>query len=81
MPELPDIELYLHAMESRIVGRPLTAAVVRSPSLLRTYDPPLEEAVGRKVRRLQRLGKRIVWTLEDDLHLVFHLMTLEEWED
>ena len=74
MPELPEITAYLDAFERRIVGRPLEGIRLRSPSLLRTVDPPLEEARGRAVERLSRIGKRIVWSLEGDLHLVFHLM-------
>ena len=74
MPELPDITIYLEALTSRIVGQPLERARVVSPSLLRTVDPPLTAAVGRSVVGLRRIGKRIVWAMEGDLFLVFHLM-------
>ena len=74
MPELPDITIYLDALASRIVGQPLDRARVVSPSLLRTVDPPLAAAEGRKVVGLRRIGKRIVWELEGELFLVFHLM-------
>lgn len=74
MPELPDITIYLDALEPRIVGQPLERARVVSPSLLRTVDPPLSAAEGRKVVGLRRLGKRIIWQMEGDLFLVFHLM-------
>jgi formamidopyrimidine-DNA glycosylase len=74
MPELPEISLYLHALEPRIVGRPLLKARVRSISLLRTWDPPLSAAEGRRVIGLRRVGKRIVWEMDDALFLVFHLM-------
>jgi len=74
MPELPEIELYLHALASRIKGEILTGARVRSPSLLRTFDPPVSSMVGKRVLGLERLGKRVVWVLEDDLFAVFHLM-------
>ncbi|UCC24067.1 MAG: formamidopyrimidine-DNA glycosylase [Gemmatimonadales bacterium] len=74
MPELPEVETYLDAFRSRIVGRTLDSIRVRSPSLLRTFDPPVTEAVGRRVIGLRRLGKRIVWELEGGLFLVFHLM-------
>jgi len=74
MPELPDITIYLEALASRIVGQPLERARVVSPSLLRTVDPPLTAAEGRKVVGLRRIGKRIVWEMEGDLFLVFHLM-------
>ncbi len=74
MPELPDITIYLEALAPRIVGRPLERARIVSPSLLRTVDPPLSAAEGRKVVGLRRLGKRIVWEMEDGVFLVFHLM-------
>jgi formamidopyrimidine-DNA glycosylase len=74
MPELPEVETYLRAFRARIVGEPLEGVRVRSPSLVRTFDPPLSEARGRGVTAVSRLGKRIVWHLEGDLHLVVHLM-------
>jgi formamidopyrimidine-DNA glycosylase len=74
MPELPDITIYLEALASRIVGQPLERARVVSPSLLRTVDPPLGAAAGRKVVGLRRIGKRIVWEMEGKIFLVFHLM-------
>jgi len=74
MPELPDITIYLEALAPRIVGQPLERAHIVSPSLLRTVDPPLSAAEGRKVVGLRRLGKRIVWEMEGDIFLVFHLM-------
>jgi len=74
MPELPDIVVYLDALAPRIVGQPLERARVTSPLLLRTADPPLPAAVGKTVTGLRRLGKRIVWEMEDQLFLVFHLM-------
>ncbi|HEX9641915.1 MAG TPA: DNA-formamidopyrimidine glycosylase family protein [Candidatus Krumholzibacteria bacterium] len=74
MPELPDIELYLHALRPRIGGRRLQRVRVRSPFLLRSHDPRLGEAEGRSVLEHRRLGKRIVFVLEGDLFLVLHLM-------
>ncbi len=74
MPELPDITIYLEALTPRIVGQRLEHASVVSPSLLRTVDPPLVAAEGRKVVALRRIGKRIVWEMEGQLFLVFHLM-------
>src|SRR5947208_81292 len=74
MPELPDITIYLEALAPRIVGQPLERARIVSPSLLRTVDPPLSAAEGRTVIGLRRLGKRIVWEMEGDIFLVFHLM-------
>ena len=74
MPELPEITAYLEGLERTILDRPLEKIRVRSPSLLRTWDPPLSAAEGRRVVGLRRMGKRIVWAMEDDLFLVFHLM-------
>ena len=74
MPELPDITIYVEALAPRIVGQPLERARVVSPSLLRTVDPPLSAADGRKVVGLRRIGKRIVWEMDGHLFLVFHLM-------
>jgi formamidopyrimidine-DNA glycosylase len=74
MPELPDITIYLEALTPRIVGRPLERARIVSPSLLRTVDPPLAGAEGRRVVGLRRIGKRIVWEMEGKIFLIFHLM-------
>jgi len=74
MPELPEITAYVEGLERTILGKPLQNIRVRSPSLLRTWDPPLSTAEGRQVTGLGRIGKRIVWEMEGDLHLVFHLM-------
>src|SRR2546428_601904 len=74
MPELPDITIYLEALAPRTVGQRLERARIVSPSLLRTVDPPLAAAEGRKVVALRRIGKRIVWEMEGKLFLVFHLM-------
>ena len=74
MPELPDVELYLHALRPRIVGHPLEAVRFASPFLLRSIVPPVSELIGRKVVALKRLGKRIVWDLGDEYFVVIHLM-------
>jgi len=74
VPELPDIELYLSALQPRIVGRALERARVATPFLLRSVDPPLEAVVGRRVVAQRRLGKRIIWEFDQELFLVFHLM-------
>ena len=74
MPELPDILLYLRALESRIVGKRVTAVRLASPFLLRSVDPPLSAVEGRTIVGLRRLGKRIVVEAEGELFLVFHLM-------
>lgn len=74
MPELPEIEAYIHALQPRILGATLTDVRVRAVSLLKTWDPPLETARGRQVTGLRRLGKRIVIELDRDLLLALHLM-------
>jgi formamidopyrimidine-DNA glycosylase len=74
VPELPDIELYLHALKSRIVGQRLDRIRLASPFLVRSFDPPIDQAHGKRVLSLRRLGKRLVWELEGDLFLVIHLM-------
>jgi formamidopyrimidine-DNA glycosylase len=74
MPELPDLSAYLTALEPRVVGQPLQGVTLARPFFLRSVDPPLEAAIGRHVKRLRLLGKRIVFELEDDLYLVLHLM-------
>ena len=74
MPELPEITAYIEGLERVIGGRRLEKIRLRSPSLVRTWDPPLSAAEGLCVLGLERIGKRIVWAMEDDLFLVFHLM-------
>ena len=74
MPELPDIVVYIEALEQRIQNTVLKRVRVASPFLLRTAVPPLSSVEGRKVVELRRLGKRICFGLEDDLWLVLHLM-------
>ena len=74
MPELPDIELYLHALRPRIVEQRLERIRIASPFLVRSVDPPVDHAHGKMVIGLRRLGKRVVWQLEGDLFLVIHLM-------
>lgn len=74
MPEYPDITIYLERLEPRVKGQVLERIRLASPFLLRTVDPPIEEAEGKKVRDLRRLGKRIVFCLESQLFLVLHLM-------
>jgi formamidopyrimidine-DNA glycosylase len=74
MPELPDITVYVEALEARILDQPLDKIRLRSPFLLRSVEPPLNDALGRKVIELRRLGKRIVIGLDGGLFLVLHLM-------
>ena len=74
MPELPEITAYIEGLERTIRGQPLERVRVRSPSLVRTWDPPLSAAEGLTVTGLERIGKRVVWAMEEDLFMVFHLM-------
>jgi formamidopyrimidine-DNA glycosylase len=74
MPELPDVVVYIESLSSRVAGQPLQGVRLATPFLLRTVDPPLASARGKVVRGFSRLGKRIVFELEDDLFLVLHLM-------
>jgi formamidopyrimidine-DNA glycosylase len=74
MPELPEILLYVHALEQRILNQPLERVRIASPSLLKTFDPPVTAVQGKVVRAIRRLGKRIVFDLDDDVHVIIHLM-------
>jgi len=74
MPELPDITIYLEALERRVLGKTLSRVRVTSPFLLRTVAPPLAGINGRTVTALRRVGKRIAFGFEDELWLVLHLM-------
>ena len=74
MPELPDVELYLSALRAHVVGRVLERVRLATPFLLRSVDPPLDQVEGRLVTGFRRIGKRVVWELEGELFLVFHLM-------
>jgi formamidopyrimidine-DNA glycosylase len=74
MPELPDIVLYLEHLTPRVLNQTLDRVVVRSPFLVRTFDPPISEAAGKRVLALRRMGKRIVFAFEGGLFLVVHLM-------
>jgi formamidopyrimidine-DNA glycosylase len=74
MPELPDVTIYIEALESRLLNQPLEKVRLASPFLLRTFEPPIGSAEGKKIVGFQRIGKRIVIELEGELFLVFHLM-------
>jgi formamidopyrimidine-DNA glycosylase len=74
MPELPDIELYLHALRPRLVGQRVAGVRLASPFLVRSIDPPVDTIIHREIHDLRRLGKRIVWDLGDSLFAIFHLM-------
>ena len=83
MPELPDILLYLHALQPRLVGHVVEKVRLTTPFLLRSIDPPLSAVEGRRIVGLQRLGKRVVMEAEGELFLVFHLMIAGRfrWKD
>ncbi len=74
MPELPDIAIYLEALEARVLGHTLDKLRLASPFILRTVDPLPAELAGKRVESLRRLGKRIVFGFEGELFLVLHLM-------
>ncbi len=74
MPELPDVELYVERLRAKLGGATLQNVRIRGPALLRTTEPALSSAFGRRVEGFERLGKRIVIALESELFLVLHLM-------
>ncbi len=74
MPELPDIVVYIDALEKRILQQPLEHVRIASPFLLRTASPPVQDVEGKKVVQLRRMGKRICIGFENDIWLVLHLM-------
>jgi len=74
MPELPDISLYLEALERFVVGHTIERITIRSPFLVRSVEPDVFAGEGRRVQGVSRIGKRIVWDLGEDLYFVFHLM-------
>ncbi|REK09556.1 MAG: formamidopyrimidine-DNA glycosylase [Actinobacteria bacterium] len=74
MPELPDIAVYIEALEREFLGETLIGVRIASPSVLRTFDPPYDAPVGQSVTGFRRIGKRIVFGFPDDLFVVIHLM-------
>ena len=74
MPELPDVTVYIEALTPRVIGQPLERLRLGNPFIVRTIEPSPADIAGRRVTALRRLGKRIVFALEDDLFLVLHLM-------
>lgn len=74
MPELPEIAAYIRALEQRVLGQVVEAVRIRTPSLLKTFDPRVSALEGRRVTALRRVGKRIVFELEAELFAVIHLM-------
>lgn len=74
MPELPDITVYIEALEPRILHRTLVQAQIASPFLLRTIEPPVSACVGHAVASIRHVGKRIAIGFDNDIWLVLHLM-------
>jgi len=74
MPELPDVVVYIEALQRKIAGQRLESVQLASPFVLRSYDPPLDAAFGKVVGGIRRIGKRLVLDLSDELFLVIHLM-------
>jgi formamidopyrimidine-DNA glycosylase len=74
VPELPDIAVYVEAVAARVQGKPLVGVRLGSPFVLRSVEPPLAEARGKRVEAVRRVGKRVVLALEGELFLAIHLM-------
>ena len=74
MPEYPDVTVYIEALAERVLDQPIQKIRIGSPFVLRSFDPPIRSGEGKKVLRLRRLGKRIVFALEGKLFLIVHLM-------
>ncbi len=83
MPELPDIVVYIERLEARVIGSPLEQIRLASPWVLRTFEPPVSVVAGKQVTGLRRIGKRIVFELEENLFVVIHLMVAGRlrWRD
>src|SRR2546429_9779109 len=74
MPELPDVTVYIEALEARVLGKRLERVKLMNPFILRTAVPPISSVEGKRVTEIRRIGKRIVFILEGPLYLVLHLM-------
>jgi formamidopyrimidine-DNA glycosylase len=74
VPELPDVELYIHALKPRILDRPLERFRIGNPFIVRTIEPRPEDLEGRTVADIRRMGKRLVFAFPNDLFLLLHLM-------
>ena len=74
MPELPDVLLYVEHLDRLLTGRPLANVRILGASVLQTWDPPVSSLNGRRVEGISRIGKRLVWHLDGDVHLVIHPM-------
>jgi formamidopyrimidine-DNA glycosylase len=74
MPELPDITVYIEALEARVLGKSMTGVRIVNPFVLRSVEPPIQKLLGVPITGFRRMGKRIVMEFEDDLFMVIHLM-------
>ena len=74
MPEFPDVTVYIEALTERVLNRPIQKIRIGSPFVLRSFDPPISAAEKKNILALRRLGKRIVFELQDQLFLIVHLM-------
>jgi len=74
MPEFPDVTVYIEALSERVLNQPIQKIRIGSPFILRSFDPPIRAVEQKKVLALRRVGKRIVFELEDQLFLIVHLM-------
>ncbi len=74
MPELPDLAIYIESLQTRVAGKSIENIRLGNPFILRTFDPPISAAIGKGVKTVTRIGKRIVFELQDDLFIVIHLM-------
>ncbi|MGH9370197.1 MAG: Fpg/Nei family DNA glycosylase [Vicinamibacterales bacterium] len=83
MPELPDVELYVHALRPRVVGAAFERVRMGNPFVVRTYDPPISAVEGVEIRDVRRLGKRLVFAFRDELFMIVHLMIAGrfKWRD
>ncbi len=83
MPELPDITVYIESLEARVLGETLEGIRLKSMFLLRTFEPRPAEVFGKRVKEIRRMGKRLVFGMEDDFFLVMHLMIAGrlQWKD
>ena len=74
MPELPDVVVYVQSLGRLLAGQTVDDVIIRSPSILKTFEPNIESICGLRIDGFSRCGKRVVWHLQDELFLVFHLM-------
>lgn len=83
MPELPDIDVYVDVLNSKLRGHVLQAVRLGNPFVLRSVEPPLSAAVGQTVTSVRRLGKRIAFELDNEVWLIIHLMIAGrlQWQD